>query len=99
MAATLLPLDQIDPTEAWQPWRPSPADPWGRKWAAHLLRRAAFGPSRADLLEAERLGPQCTLDLLLRGRTRAAELWETLADVGRVAAARHRGRDQPPGWG
>ena len=67
MAKPLPPLDQIDPAEAWQPWRPSPADPWGRKWTAHLYRRAAFGPSRDDLLEAERLGPHGTLDLLLRG--------------------------------
>ena len=65
-------LDQIDPAEAWQPWRPSRRRPWGRKWAAHLYRRAGFGPSRDDLAEAERLGPEGTLDLLLRGRPDAA---------------------------
>jgi len=86
MAATLPPLDKVDPVSAWQPWRPSPADPWGRKWAAHLLRRAGFGPSRADLRQAERLGLQGTLDLLLHGEPRARELRETLTDVGRVAA-------------
>ena len=53
MAATLRSLDQIDPAEAWQPWRPSTTDPWGRKWAAHLYRRAAFGCSRADLCVLE----------------------------------------------
>ena len=66
MAATLPSLDQIDPAEAWQPWQPCSADPWGRKWAAHLYRRAAFGPSREDLVEAERLGLEGTLDLLLQ---------------------------------
>ena len=70
MAATFPTLDQIDPAEAWQPWQPTAADPWGRKWAAHLYRRAAFGPSREDLLEAERLGLEGTLDLLLRGQAR-----------------------------
>jgi hypothetical protein len=96
MAATLRPLDQIDPAEAWQPWQPSAADPWGRKWAAHLYRRAAFGPSREELLEAERLGPEGTLDLLMRGRPQAGEALPTLTDVGRVAA----GRDerQLRGW-
>src|SRR4051812_47317730 len=98
MAATLLPLDQIDPTEAWQPWRPSPADPWGHKWAAHLFRRAAFGASREDLLEAERLGPRGTLDLLLKGRPRNEEVAEMLTDVGRIAAARDDGGDQLAGW-
>ena len=56
MAATLPTLDQIDPAVAWKPWQPTAADPWGRKWAAHLYRRAAFGASREDLIEAERLG-------------------------------------------
>src|SRR5216683_5478047 len=78
MAEKLRPLNQLDPAEAWQPWQPSAADPWGRKWAAHLYRRAAFGPSRDDLLEAERLGPQGTLELLLRGRPQAEEIFRTI---------------------
>jgi uncharacterized protein (DUF1800 family) len=88
MPATLPPLDQLDPVRAWQPWQPSRDDLWGRKWAAHLYRRAAFGASRADLLEAERLGPEGTLDLLLRGRPGADALLPTLLDGGRIAAAR-----------
>ena len=96
MAAPLAPLDKIDPAVAWQPWRPSPADPWGRKWAGHLIRRGAFGASRADLLESERLGPEATLDLLLRGRRQAEDLRETLTDVGRVAA--DHGADPLRGW-
>jgi hypothetical protein len=98
MAATLPPLDKIDPADAWRPWQPSAADPWGRKWAAHLYRRAAFGPSRADLIEAERLGPEGSLDLLLRGRPGAADMQETLVDVGRVAAARDDAGQQLRGW-
>src|SRR6516165_1907641 len=98
MAPTLRRLDQIDPALAWQPWQPSAADPWGRKWAAHLYRRAAFGPSRADLVEAERLGLDRTLDLLRRGRSGAAELEETLVDVGRIAAEREDGGDELRHW-
>ena len=60
--------DTDRPRPAWQPWQPTAGDPWGRKWAAHLYRRAAFGPSRDDLLEAERLGLQGTLDLLVQGK-------------------------------
>jgi hypothetical protein len=98
MAATLPTLDRIDPAEAWQPWRPCAADPWGRKWAAHLYRRAGFGSSPEDLVEAERLGPEGTLDLLLRGRPHAAEVLETLVDVGRIAAERDNGGDELRGW-
>ncbi len=98
MTAPLPPLDRTDPAEAWQPWQPSAADPWGRKWAAHLYRRAAFGAGRAELLEAERLGPQGTLDLLLRGRPGAGELTQTLLDMGRVAAERDDHGDQLRAW-
>ncbi len=98
MAMTLPTLDQIDPAQAWQPWQPCSADPWDRKWAAHLYRRAAFGASRDELLEAERLGPSGTLDLLFAGRPNTNELLETLVDVGRVAAERDSGGEQLRGW-
>jgi uncharacterized protein (DUF1800 family) len=97
MAATLPPLDHIDPAGAWRPWQPAPDDPWGRKWAAHLYRRAAFGASRDELLEAQRQGPQATLDRLLVGRAEAADLVATLTDVGRHAARDDSG-DQLRGW-
>src|SRR4051812_9770437 len=89
-------LDLTAPADAWRPWNPSSADPWGRKWAAHLYRRAAFGASRAELLEAERLGPGGTLDLLMKGRPDADDLGETLADAGRVAAG--QGTEALRGW-
>jgi hypothetical protein len=98
MAATPPPLDKLDPADSWRPWRPSASDPWGRKWAAHLYRRAAFGASRDDLREAEKLGPDGALDLLLRGRPDADDLLRTLSDIGRVTAARDDGGDQLPGW-
>ena len=98
MAATLPSLDQIDPALAWQPWQPCSADPWGRKWAAHLYRRAAFGPSPEELVEAETLGLEGTLDLLLRGRPHAEEMRETLDDIGRVAAERDDSGEQLRGW-
>jgi len=75
------PLNRIDPADAWKPWRPTATDPWGRKWAAHLYRRAAFGANREELIEAEQLGPDGTLDLLLHGRPEAVELAATLMDA------------------
>jgi hypothetical protein len=95
---TIPTLDQIDPAEVWKPWRPSSTDPWGRKWAAHLYRRAAFGYSREDLLEAERIGFDGTVNLLLRGRPRADEITETLVDVGSLAAESDDSGEQLRGW-
>ncbi len=54
--------------------------------------------SREELVEAERLGPQGTLDLLMEGRPQATEALETLIDVGRLAAERDDGGDQLRGW-
>jgi Protein of unknown function (DUF1800) len=88
MMEPLAPLDKLDPADAWKPWQPSAADPWGRKWAAHLYRRAAFGASREDLIEAEKAGFEATLNLLLRGGSDAEDLLPTLIDIGRVAAGR-----------
>jgi hypothetical protein len=91
-------LNEIAPALAWQRWQPTAADPWGRKWAAHLYRRAAFGPSRDDLLEAERLGLEGTLDLLCHGTPAATDVLETLIDVGGVAAQGDEEGEQLRGW-
>ncbi len=90
--------EKIDPADAWKPWQPSAEEPWSRKWAAHLYRRAAFGYSREDLIEAERLGLHGTLDLLFEGRPYATESLETLMDVGQLAALRDDGGNQLRGW-
>lgn len=39
--------------------------PWTRQSAAHLLRRASFGPTRAEIEQAYAAGLDATLDLLL----------------------------------
>ncbi|MBY0513627.1 MAG: DUF1800 domain-containing protein, partial [Gemmataceae bacterium] len=98
MSATLPAPDRLDPADAWRPWAPTPADPWSRKWAAHLFRRAAFGPSRDDLAAAEKLGPAGTLDLLMTGRPGSDVTARTLADIGRVAAGRGDNGEQLRGW-
>jgi uncharacterized protein (DUF1800 family) len=64
---TPTPLEKLDPGETWAPWEPSAADPWGRKWAGHLFRRAAFGASWPQLEAAVADGPHDTIDRLLTG--------------------------------
>ncbi len=91
-------FEKVDPADAWKPWQPSAEEPWSRKWAAHLYRRAAFGYSSEDLLEAERLGLHGTLDLLFEGRPYATESLETLMDVGQLTAQRDDGGNQLRGW-
>jgi uncharacterized protein (DUF1800 family) len=65
MSKPLVPFDRLDPVAEWAPWKPSPEQPWDAKWAAHLYRRAAFGPSRDELKQAVADGMDATVDKLL----------------------------------
>ena len=72
-----------------------PGDASGRPTS---IAARASGPAARTSLEAERLGLEGTLDLLLRGRPDAEEVVETLVDVGRVAAERDDSGEQLRGW-
>ena len=67
VSPTPTPLEKLDPAESWAPWEPSADDPWDRKWAGHLYRRAAFGASWPELQAALDDGPEATIDRLLDG--------------------------------
>jgi uncharacterized protein (DUF1800 family) len=41
-----------------EPFTPSPQDPWDAAKAAHLLRRAGFGPLPSEIAEAVSAGPE-----------------------------------------
>lgn len=74
-ANELPPIPRLSPKLAWEPWRPTRSDPWNRKWAAHLFRRAAFGvpafqpkKSVSQLFdEAVAQGLDTTLNQVLQG--------------------------------
>jgi hypothetical protein len=84
----LVPLDKVDPAQAWQPWQPTQQDPWGLQWAGHLYRRAAFGANLAELRQAEKAGHQATLDLILNGPAGERDSLAAIGDMGRVIASR-----------
>jgi len=58
---------KIDSRWAWQPYRPTPAAPWDVRRVGHLYRRAAFGPTLADLDAGLKNGPEKTINALLTG--------------------------------
>jgi uncharacterized protein (DUF1800 family) len=76
-------LNRIDPADAWKPWVPSAAEPWDRKRAAHLFRRAAFGATPEEIDAALTDGFPKTLDRLLAGEPDAADRQELLTETGR----------------
>jgi len=55
----------LPPDEAWLPFEPSPREPFDRRAAAHLLRRAGFGTNLRALDEAVKAGPQVTVKALI----------------------------------
>jgi uncharacterized protein DUF1800 len=74
-------LSQVNPVEAWKPWQPAEGE-WNRKWIAHLYRRAAFGPTPAEIEKAATDGLNKTLDHLMTGEPDAAERLELLTETG-----------------
>jgi uncharacterized protein (DUF1800 family) len=59
--------ETLDPRRAWEPYRPSAADPWDLKKVGHLYRRAAFGATWPELEAGVKDGPDKAIDKLLKG--------------------------------
>jgi uncharacterized protein (DUF1800 family) len=83
------PLAQMDPAEAWQPWRPDGENPWNLKWTAHLLRRGAFGAPafKSDVSTWERTqkaveqGLDKTIEQVLNGEAGQAEFDRMMDEI------------------
>ena len=55
-------LTQIDPEWAWSPYEPGAKQPWDRRLAAHLFRRAGFAASWTELDAAAKSSPREVVD-------------------------------------
>src|SRR5262245_22286191 len=58
-------LSTLSPNEAWQPFEPSSVEPFDRRAAAHLCRRAGFAANLRQLDEAVSAGPRAAVKQLL----------------------------------
>jgi uncharacterized protein (DUF1800 family) len=76
------PIDRVDPARAWQPWQADDNQPWSARWAGHLLRRAAFGGTLAEVRQVVKDGPHVAVDRLLAGDPAAKDYESLLADTG-----------------
>jgi len=57
-----------NPLIAWQPWRPSEAEPWNRDRARLLFRRGGFGANEQVIRDATKRNPQeLVAELISRG--------------------------------
>lgn len=60
-----LELNHLAPQDAWQPFEATASQPFDRRAAAHLFRRAGFAASSRELDAAVSAGPQATVKRLL----------------------------------
>ena len=66
-------LANVDPDWAWRPFEPSAQQPWNRRLAAHLFRRAGFAASSAELDQAVEQSPAEVVHRLIEPPPEAAE--------------------------
>ncbi|GMU35943.1 MAG: DUF1800 family protein [Phycisphaerae bacterium] len=77
-----------------RPYVPSSAAPWDRRRTGHLLRRAAFGATEAEVRRALADGPEATVGRLISGEPQPAAyleldaLFDSLRATGSVENAR-----------
>jgi uncharacterized protein (DUF1800 family) len=71
----------LDPTWAWQPYRPDDKNPWDLKKVGHLYRRAAFSANSRQLDEAMANGPEKTIAGLLSGGPTLAAFNQQMDDM------------------
>ncbi len=49
--------NSVKPSELWKPFEPGREQPWSRRLAAHLFRRAGFGATLEEVVAAEKMHP------------------------------------------
>lgn len=74
-----------DPAWAWARYEPDAGRPWDSRLAAHLLRRAGFGPNLAEINQANSDGPQKTIDRLVKPNGDLATFEAMYADYERAS--------------
>jgi uncharacterized protein (DUF1800 family) len=78
-------------TDPWAPYTPDNARPWNAARAAHLLRRAGFGYTAAELREAVTDGPQRAADRLLAVPADFPAFERTMESLGAAVAVSESG--------
>src|SRR5580704_5071196 len=91
-------LNSLDPVRAWEPWTPGRTDPWNRKWAGHLFRRAAFGASWPEIENAVTDGVEATVDQLLKGGEGQAEFNQIMDELAPETNEDSPRPDRLQGW-
>jgi uncharacterized protein (DUF1800 family) len=90
--------DVIDPRWAWEPYEPSDKSPWDLRKVGHLYRRAAFGATWTELETGLKLGPEATIEALLRGGPGQEDFDRQTAMVAESVAQSNNGQQAKAWW-
>ena len=82
-----LTLADLRPADAWQRYEPSADQPFNRRLAAHLYRRAGMAASSRELDEAVRLGPEDAVKRLLTPEASVAQFDQEMHRFAQVTLA------------
>ena len=80
-------IDQIDPAWAWSPYDGQSPRVWSRLTAAHLLRRAGFGFTSAQLDDAVAKQPSAVVRSLVYDRSESDQFQKEISAVARTVLA------------
>jgi len=80
------------------PWMPDGADPFDRRKAAHLLRRAGFGAAPEEIAEAVEKGLEATVDGLFDGAEEQEAEFRKTFETASSALVDFGDPDQARGW-
>lgn len=90
--------DTIDPRWAWEPYKPSTKAPWDARRVGHLYRRAAFGPTVADLDAGVKNGHEKTIEALVAGGPGLDEFDKRMAPLAETIARTNNGPSLRAWW-
>jgi uncharacterized protein (DUF1800 family) len=91
-------LETIDPAWAWRPFAPTKEQPWDRRLAAHLFRRAAFGASSAQLDDAVKQSPASVVQQILRGSEDASDFGRQSDELAGTLLSTNESRQLAAWW-
>ena len=80
-------LANLDVKAAWQPFEPTKDQPFNRRAAAHLYRRAGFAATSRELDDATKLGPQAAVKQLLGAADANPAFAEEMRNFAQVTLA------------
>src|SRR5260370_831541 len=86
----------------WQPWQPTPAQPWNRRRVVHLHRRAGFAATWREIERDLKDGPRAAVDRILNGKAgiggAPGDFAQMAAVIGDAAVASDTATRLRAGW-